>query len=87
MAAVCYEQLGARAAATVAAVLASLSNLPVVIMVAVVGSAQAKHGSSGMLLIEAACGVGSMFAYVVLAWLWKPKAAAAPEAASQAAPA
>ena len=87
VAAVCYEQLGARAAATVAAVLASLSNLPVVIMVAVVGSAQAKHGSSGMLLIEAACGVGSMFAYVVLAWLWKPKAAAAPEAASQAAPA
>ena len=72
VAAVAFEQLGATATATVAAVLSSISNLPVVIMVAIVGASQAKHGSSGMLLIEAAFGVGSVIVYGVVAWLWKP---------------
>jgi putative MFS transporter len=75
VAAVVYEQLGARAAATVAAVLSSISNLPVVIMLAVVGAAQTRHGSSGMLLVEAACGVVSMLAYALVAWAWKPRPA------------
>jgi MFS family permease len=70
--AVCFEQLGARAAATVAAVLSSFSNLPVVIMVTIVGAAQAKHGSTGMLLIEAAFGVGSVVVYTLVASLWRP---------------
>ncbi|HEX3366586.1 MFS transporter [Phenylobacterium sp.] len=69
--AVCFEQLGARAAATVAAVLSSISNLPVVIMVAIVGSVQGKHGSTGMLLVEAAFGVASVVVYVLIASVWK----------------
>ncbi len=72
VAAVAFAQLGSTATATVAAVLSSISNLPVVVMVAIVGSVQAKHGSSGMRLIEAAFGVGSVFVYGVVAWLWKP---------------
>lgn len=78
--AVCFEQLGARAAATVAAVLSSISNLPVVIMVAIVGGVEAKHGSSGMLLIEAGFGLASVVAYVSIASLWKaaPTIAARP---------
>jgi PAT family beta-lactamase induction signal transducer AmpG len=84
VAAVVYEQLGARAAATVAAVLSSISNLPVVIMVAVVGGVQAKHGSTGMLLVEACFGVASVVVYVLIASLWKasPRAALQPVAAT-----
>ncbi len=74
VAAVVYEQLGARAAATVAAVLSSISNLPVVIMVTIVGAAQAKHGSTGMLLIEAGFGVASVVVYVLIASVWRPAA-------------
>ena len=73
--AVCFEQLGARAAATVAAVLSSISNLPVVVMVALVGSVQAKHGSTGMLLTEAAFGGASVIVYVLIA---TPSGVAAP---------
>jgi len=71
VAAVAFEQLGTTATATVAAMLSSLSNLPVVVMVAVVGSVQVKHGSSGMLLIEAAFGVGSVLVFGLVAGLWK----------------
>lgn len=78
VAAVAFEQLGARAAATVAAVLSSISNLPVVIMVAIVGAVQVKHGSTGMLLVEAAFGVASVIVYILIATVWKgsPKVAA-----------
>jgi MFS transporter, PAT family, beta-lactamase induction signal transducer AmpG len=77
IAAVCFEQLGARAAATVGAVLTSLSNLPVVVMVAVVGAVQPKFGSSGMLLTEAACAVGAMVLYMAVATIWRPARAEA----------
>jgi MFS family permease len=80
--AVCFEQLGARAAATVAAVLSSISNLPVVIMIAVVGSVQAKHGSSGMLLIEAGFGVASVILYAAVVAMWKPAGTGALQSAA-----
>lgn len=80
VAAVAFEQLGVMAAATVAAVLSSISNLPVVVMVALVGAAQAKHGSSGMLLIEAAFGVGSVIAYIAIASVWKSHPASSRQA-------
>jgi PAT family beta-lactamase induction signal transducer AmpG len=72
VAAVIFDQLSARAAATVASVLSSLCNVPVVGMTALIGSVQARHGSSGMLLTEAAVGVVSVTAYALFAWLWKP---------------
>lgn len=72
VAAVIYEQLDGRAAATVGAVLASFCNLPVVVVTAVVAGVAERHGSTAMLLTEAALGVASALAYALLAWLWRP---------------
>ena len=85
VAAVAFEQLGAKAAATVAAVLSSISNLPVVVMVAIVGGVQPRHGSSGMLLTEAAFGLASVVVYITIAWLWKPGGAVSAQVAPAAA--
>ncbi len=73
--AVIFDQLSPRAAATVASVLSSLCNVPVVAMTALVGSVQARHGSTGMLLTEAVVGAGAVMAYGLFAWLWKPAGA------------
>jgi MFS family permease len=70
--AIVYGELKEAGAATIGGVLGSLSNVPVVAVIALLGLVQPKHGSSGMLLTEAALGVISMAAYAVLAWLWKP---------------
>lgn len=72
--AVIFGELGPRAAATVAAVGSSVSNLPVVAVVALLGAIQPKHGSSGMLLTEAALGLASAVVYVAAALAWKPQA-------------
>jgi len=74
--AVIYEQLGVRAAATAAGVLSSISNLPVVGMVALLGAIQPRHGSSGMLLTEAAFGVASVAFYLAVAAVWRAPARA-----------
>jgi MFS family permease len=73
VAAVIYECLGPRAAATVAALLGSLCNVPVVAMTALVGWVQTRHGSSAMLLTEAGVGAVSVAAYAALAWAWRPQ--------------
>lgn len=83
--AVIFGELGPRAAATVAAVGGSVSNLPVVVMVALLGAIQPKHGSTGMLLTEAAFGLASVVVYVIVALLWKPVAAVNLQAAPAAA--
>jgi PAT family beta-lactamase induction signal transducer AmpG len=73
--AIVYGELTQAGAATIGGVLGSLSNVPVVAVIALLGLVQPKHGSSGMLLTEATLGVVSMVAYVLLAWLWKPAGA------------
>jgi len=80
VAAVIYECLGASAAATVASLMSSLSNVPVVAMVAVVGWVQTRHGSTAMLLTEAGIGVVSVGAYAALAYAWRPEAASSSSA-------
>jgi MFS family permease len=55
--AVLYEFLDHRATATMASVLSSLSNAPVVAMTFFVGWAQDRYGTTGMMLQEAAIGV------------------------------
>lgn len=79
--AVIYEQLGRAAAATVGAVLASLCNLPVLLITVVVGWAQKRGGADAMLLTEAGLAVASMAAFSLLAFLWR----SGPRAAAQAA--
>lgn len=73
--AVIFGELGPRAAATVAAVCSSVSNAPVVAVVALLGALQPKHGSTGMLLTEAALGVASVVVYVAVALIWRPTTA------------
>jgi MFS transporter, PAT family, beta-lactamase induction signal transducer AmpG len=72
VAAVIFECLGPRAAATTASLLGSLSNVPVVAMTAIVGVVQTRHGSSAMLLTEAGAAVVSIAAYAALAYAWRP---------------
>lgn len=74
--AVIYECLGRTGAATVAALLSSLCNLPVVVVTVLVGAVQTRHGSAAMLLTEAGLAVVSLTGYALLAWWWRPGAAA-----------
>ncbi len=71
--AIVYDCLGPAAAATVGSVLFSLCNLPLVVMVLVVGHAEAKLGANGMLLTEAGVAVVAIGAYAAVSWLWKPE--------------
>jgi predicted MFS family arabinose efflux permease len=78
--AVILETLSARATATVAACMSSLTNLPVVLVTIVVGGVQTRGGTDAMLLAEAALGGAGVAAYALLAWAWKPGGAPAPAA-------
>jgi predicted MFS family arabinose efflux permease len=69
--AVLYEFLDHRATATMASVLTSLNNLPVVVMTFFVGWAQARYGTTDMMLLEAAIGVVCVVGYAALAWHWR----------------
>jgi MFS family permease len=69
--AVLYEFLDHRATATMASVLTSLSNLPVVGMTFFVGWAQTRYGTTEMMLLEAAIGVACVVGYAALAWHWR----------------
>jgi MFS family permease len=73
--AVMYEALPHRGAATVGSVLASLTNVPVVAVTALVGLVQVRAGSQAMLVAEAGLAVASVAAYSLLAWLWRPSQA------------
>ena len=83
--AVIFECLGAAGAATVAAILSSLCNLPVVVVTVLVGWVQTRYGSSAMLLTEAGLGALSVAGYAALAWLWRPQGARALPALAPAA--
>jgi MFS family permease len=69
--AVLYEFLDHRATATMASVLTSLNNLPVVVMTFFVGWAQRSYGTTDMMLLEAAIGVVCVVGYAGLAWHWR----------------
>jgi MFS family permease len=73
LSALIFECLGVASAATTYALLGSLSNLPLVVMMSVVGWVQTKQGSTNMLLTEAAIAVVSIAAYAALAYLWQPE--------------
>jgi MFS family permease len=83
--AVIFDCLGKSGAATVSSLLSSLANLPLVMMVMVVGWAQSKYGSSAMLLTEAGVAVISVAGYAALAYLWRPEASLPPDTAVAAA--
>ena len=68
------EVLKPAGAATVGAVLASVSNLPVVVGIMFIGAVQIRHGSATMLLVEAGLAVLSVITYSLLAVLWRPAA-------------
>jgi MFS family permease len=70
-----FDALGPRGAATVGSILASLSNVPLLAVTMLVGQAQTRLGSGGMLLTEAGLAVASIAGYAVLAWFWKPEPA------------
>ena len=72
--AVTLEVLKPAGAATVGAVLASVSNLPVVVGIMFIGAVQIRHGSATMLLVEAGLAVLSVITYSLLAVLWRPAA-------------
>jgi hypothetical protein len=70
------EAIGKGAAATKYNLLASASNLPIMLMTLVEGQAQTRWGSGGMLLTEAACAAVAvaLYAAVVFAtrgWSWQ----------------
>lgn len=73
LSAVIFDCLGGIGAATIASMLSSLCNLPLVVMVAVVGWVQARHGSSAMLLTEAGVALVAVAGYAALAYAWRPE--------------
>jgi hypothetical protein len=64
--AVALEAIGKGAAATKYNVLASLSNIPILVMTALDGWAQARWGSGGMLIFVAALGVAGAAAFALI---------------------
>jgi MFS family permease len=65
--AVVLEAIGRTAAATKYSLLASLSNMPIAYVTLIDGLANDRWGTRGMLLVEAACGVGGIVVFGVLA--------------------
>lgn len=70
---VIFEVLGLGGAATVCAILGSLSNVPLVAMTAFVGLVETARGATAMLAAEAAIGALAALAYAGLAWVWRTK--------------
>jgi MFS family permease len=67
-AAVTLEAIGHGAAGTKFNLISSLSNTPILVVTLVDGWAQARWGSGGMLLVEAALGVAGVIFYLLVAW-------------------
>ncbi len=80
IAAIIFECLDPRAAATIGSLLGSLCNAPVVAMTALVGVVQTRHGSNAMLLTEAGTAVVVIAGYALLAYLWRPQSPQFPAA-------
>lgn len=68
-AAVTLEAIGHGAAATKFNLIASLANVPIMLMTLVDGAAQTRWGSGGMLLTEAAVGVAAVGLFYLVAWI------------------
>jgi MFS family permease len=66
------EAIGTGAAATKYNVIAGISNIPIAYQTLIDGWAQTRWGSSGMLWVEAACGVAAVALYLGFAALTKP---------------
>jgi MFS family permease len=77
VAAITFEVLGARTAATLSTFLIGMSNLPLVVVGVIVGRVATASGASAMLLTEAWLGVVSVAAYALVASLWRPARALA----------
>jgi MFS family permease len=69
--AIVYERLERVGAATVNGVLSSLANLPVVVVTMILGTVQARAGSTAMLLVESVLGVVSVAIYALLVIAWR----------------
>jgi MFS transporter, PAT family, beta-lactamase induction signal transducer AmpG len=77
LAAITFDILDARTAATVSTFLTGASNIPLVVVGVVVGRVGTASGASGMLLTEATLGIVSVAAYASVASLWRPAPALA----------
>ena len=75
--AVTLEAIGLGAAATKYNLLASISNIAITYMTLVLGWAQARWGSGGMLLTEAAFGAGAVALFSVFAAMTRARTPAA----------
>jgi hypothetical protein len=71
VAAIIFVALRGRGGGTIGALLGSLCNLPVVAVTFLLGVAQPRYGSTGMMTIEAMLGIGSAIGYGLVASLWR----------------
>ncbi len=69
------EAIGLGAAATKYNVMASLANTPIALMTLVDGRAQTEFGTSGMLHVEALCGVAGVIVFMLIAAIRMPRVA------------
>jgi len=67
-----FRSLGSRSVATLGSILASLGQIPVLLVTLVVGRVEIGHGANGMLFAEAGLGAGAVAAFAALVWLWRP---------------
>lgn len=74
VAAVVFVGLRGLSGGTIGSLLGSLSNVPLIATTTLLGAVAAPYGVSGMMWPEAALGLVSAFAYMGLAWLWRPQA-------------
>lgn len=77
VAAIVYAALRRAGGGTIGALLGSLCNVPVVLVTFILGAAQARYGTSGMMMIEAGLGIASALAYALIAWTWRERPALA----------
>ncbi|UAJ09601.1 MFS transporter [Glacieibacterium megasporae] len=73
VAAVIYVGLKGSSGGTMGSLLGSLCNVPVVATTLLLGAVSVPYGANGMMLTEAALGVGSALLYGMMAWLWRPR--------------
>jgi MFS family permease len=81
LSAVVFDCLGTSGTATISSLLFSLSNIPLVGLVMVVGRVQSRHGSTAMLMTEAVVAVVFLLGYAALCYLWPAKPGVMPQAA------
>jgi hypothetical protein len=68
-AALTLEAIGHGAAATKYTLIASISNVPIMLMTLVDGAAETRYGASGMLYTEAAWGLAAVVLFYGIVWI------------------